>query len=60
MTDESSLTSMVSLREVLLEIDRHIDKDRFTSDPCAKCNGTNTELVYGDKGEVLGARACRH
>jgi hypothetical protein len=27
---------------------------------CPKCNNNGTELMYDDKGRVIGGRACRH
>lgn len=60
MEDERPLKPMISLREVLREIDRHIDKERLTGDVCPDCMDTGTATERDDRGVVIRAWACKH
>ena len=61
MVDDRPLQSMASLRDVLNEIDKHIDRERLEDgNVCPRCLNTNTEVIRNERGHAIGARRCHH
>lgn len=61
MEGEQPAEPMVNLRDVLADIDRHIDRERLTTDTvCPRCLNTNTEVIRNEQGHAIGAKTCSH
>lgn len=60
--DFKVVTPMRPLREVLAEFEAMIDQDENQAgdDPCPRCNGTGTEVVYNEVLKINSGRPCSH
>lgn len=61
--DSKKVIPMRPLRDVLAEFDKMVDQEMSSASgdsPCIKCNGTGTELVYNEIGQVRGGKPCKH
>lgn len=63
MGEDSKVVPMRPLRDVLREFEALIDDeagDAPKDGPCKRCNGTGTELIYNERGQVSGGKKCSH
>lgn len=61
--DSKKVIPMRPLRDVLAEFDKMDDRDMDGASgdsPCTRCNGTGTELIHDERGQVRGAKQCSH
>ena len=62
MEEDFKVTPMRPLREVLREFEDAIETDgaAASDDPCPRCNGTGTEVIYNEQLKTSSGRRCSH